>query len=265
MPRVGLVAARAAGLLLLSGAVLRQRFYPARLSHTWRGDCGRMVGHSHKVRIGNARTRHVCPRGDIGAKVTSNRSAGTRPKLTIFTSTRPRKTRGNLGRQGQPAPTEQGYVQYQSMKSQIAWSFERCELGEVRLLRTADRECSRSGSRRTVFELRLRFDLGMFGIVRRGALRNLEIGSAFVERIAAHHPGDGERRDASVHTAVSRFDQLVDVSDEDRDQALENIGKAARRFRVNLLETSRRDLGIDGQKREKRQKMRCDVNRGGVK
>jgi len=54
-----------------------------------------------------------------------------------------------------------GSEQYQSMKSGMAWSYARCELGDVRLLRTADLDCSRSGSRRTVLGLRLRFDLGM--------------------------------------------------------------------------------------------------------
>lgn len=44
-----------------------------------------------------------------------------------------------------------GWEQYQSMKSRIACSYDRCELGEVRLFRTADLDCSRSRSRRTVF------------------------------------------------------------------------------------------------------------------
>jgi hypothetical protein len=37
------------------------------------------------------------------------------------------------------------------MNSRIAWSYERRELEDVRLLSTADFDCSRSGSFRTVF------------------------------------------------------------------------------------------------------------------
>src|SRR5260221_8355511 len=39
-----------------------------------------------------------------------------------------------------------GSEQYQSMNSQIAWAYERFELADVRLFRTADFDCSRSGS-----------------------------------------------------------------------------------------------------------------------
>src|SRR6202521_699791 len=49
-----------------------------------------------------------------------------------------------------------GSEQYQSMNSQMAWSYERFELGDVRLFRTADFDCSRSGSLRTIFGTRLR-------------------------------------------------------------------------------------------------------------
>jgi hypothetical protein len=49
-----------------------------------------------------------------------------------------------------------GSEQYQSMNSQMAWSYERFELADVRLFRTADFDCSRSGSLRTVFGTRLR-------------------------------------------------------------------------------------------------------------
>jgi len=54
--------------------------------------------------------------------------------------------------------------QYQSMNSRIAWSYERCELREVRLLRTADFDCSRSGSFRTVLGLSLRSLLAMSAV-----------------------------------------------------------------------------------------------------
>src|ERR1700730_7994400 len=47
------------------------------------------------------------------------------------------------------------------MKARIAWSSERFELAEVRLFRTADFDCSRSGSLRTVFGVRLRLLFAM--------------------------------------------------------------------------------------------------------
>jgi hypothetical protein len=49
-----------------------------------------------------------------------------------------------------------GSEQYQSMNSRMAWSYERFELGDVRLFKTADFDCSRSGNLRTVFGTRLR-------------------------------------------------------------------------------------------------------------
>src|SRR5882762_4326299 len=42
------------------------------------------------------------------------------------------------------------------MNSRIAWSYERFELADVRLFKTADFDCSRSGNLRTVFGTRLR-------------------------------------------------------------------------------------------------------------
>jgi hypothetical protein len=55
-----------------------------------------------------------------------------------------------------------GSEQYQSMNSRMAWSYERFELEDVRLFKTADFDCSRSGNLRTVFGTRLRF---LFAIV----------------------------------------------------------------------------------------------------
>jgi len=49
-----------------------------------------------------------------------------------------------------------GSEQYHSMNSRMAWSYERFELEDVRLFKTADFDCSRSGSLRTVFGTRLR-------------------------------------------------------------------------------------------------------------
>jgi hypothetical protein len=50
-----------------------------------------------------------------------------------------------------------------------------------------------------------------------------------------------------VRNAVARFDQVLDVSDEDRALAFANIEKAARHYRVNLSETDWRQLGIHPQ------------------
>ena len=59
------------------------------------------------------------------------------------------------------------------MNSQIACSYERFELADVRLFRTADFDCSRSGSLRTVFGARLRllFAIGS-GLHCRGEKRD---------------------------------------------------------------------------------------------
>jgi hypothetical protein len=54
-----------------------------------------------------------------------------------------------------------GSEQYQSMNSRMAWSYERFELADVRLFKTADFDCSRSGSLRTVFGVRLRLLFAM--------------------------------------------------------------------------------------------------------
>jgi len=54
-----------------------------------------------------------------------------------------------------------------------------------------------------------------------------------------------------VRNAVARFDQVIDVSEEDRDLAFANIQKAARHYGVNLSEGSWHDLGIHRRKRRK--------------
>lgn len=56
---------------------------------------------------------------------------------------------------------------------------------------------------------------------------------------------------AHVRNAVARFDQVIEVSDEDRDLAFANIQKAARYYGVNLSEWSWHDLGIHRRKRRK--------------
>lgn len=47
-----------------------------------------------------------------------------------------------------------------------------------------------------------------------------------------------------VRNAVARFDQVLDVSDEDRALAFANIEKAAKYYGVNLSETNWHELGI---------------------
>ena len=46
-----------------------------------------------------------------------------------------------------------------------------------------------------------------------------------------------------VRNALARFDQVKDVSDEERDQAFANIRKAAEHYGVNVEEKSWRELG----------------------
>src|SRR6202521_1886457 len=90
-----------------------------------------------------------------------------------------------------------GSEQYQSMNSQMAWSYERFELGDVRLFRTADFDCSRSGSLRTVFETRFR----RFFSIRCGLQR----------RIAQHVPEVG----CALQDCPSKTDFMVMRSSED--------------------------------------------------
>ena len=54
-----------------------------------------------------------------------------------------------------------------------------------------------------------------------------------------------------VRNAVARFDQVIDVSDEDRELAFANIEKAAKYYDVDLSETSWHDLGVHPQPNRK--------------
>lgn len=55
--------------------------------------------------------------------------------------------------------------------------------------------------------------------------------------------------DAShVRNAVARFDQMKDVTDEDRDLAFANIKAAAEHFGIQMKETSWRQLGPSSRK-----------------
>ncbi len=50
--------------------------------------------------------------------------------------------------------------------------------------------------------------------------------------------------DAShVRNAIARFDQVKDVSDEEREQAFKNIKSAAKKHGVEMKETSWKQLG----------------------
>lgn len=58
--------------------------------------------------------------------------------------------------------------------------------------------------------------------------------------------------DAShVRNAVARFDQVMGVSDEDRDLAFANIEKAAKYYGVDLSETSWHQMGVHPQPHRK--------------
>jgi hypothetical protein len=50
-----------------------------------------------------------------------------------------------------------------------------------------------------------------------------------------------------VRNAVARFDQVIDVSDADRELAFANIEKAAKYYHIDLSETSWQQLGAHPQ------------------
>lgn len=79
-----------------------------------------------------------------------------------------------------------------------------------------------------------------------------------------------------VRNAVARFDQVLDVSDEDRALAFANIEKAAKHYDVNLSETDWHQLGVHPNKhrfeaaakaaatrKRKRQKEEASVSNSG--
>lgn len=57
-----------------------------------------------------------------------------------------------------------------------------------------------------------------------------------------------------VRNAISRFDQVQDVSNADRDRAWKRILKAAKRFDVEVSEDSWRELGTEGTSKAKKTK-----------
>jgi hypothetical protein len=54
-----------------------------------------------------------------------------------------------------------------------------------------------------------------------------------------------------VRNAVARFDQVIDVSGNDRALAFANIQKAARHCGVGLSETSGQQLGVHAERNRK--------------
>jgi hypothetical protein len=46
-----------------------------------------------------------------------------------------------------------------------------------------------------------------------------------------------------VRNALARFDQVTEVTDDEREQAFANIKKAADHYGVDVAETSWKDLG----------------------
>src|SRR5260370_40815026 len=64
-----------------------------------------------------------------------------------------------------------------------------------------------------------------------------------------------------VRNAVARFDQVLDVPDQDRALAFANIRKAARHYDVELSETSWRDLGVHPQRDRKAAARRAKATR----
>src|SRR5712672_1728078 len=110
------------------------------------------------------------------------------------------------------------------MNSRMAWSYERLELVDVRLFRTADFDCSRSGNLRTVFGTRLRllFAIGS-GLRCRGEKRDpvpaLLTSSAFIgtnptnESITSDLPVIRAQSSKWPGEITSRFDRLQAVRD----------------------------------------------------
>src|ERR1700691_1693122 len=72
-----------------------------------------------------------------------------------------------------------GSEQYHSMNSRMAWSYERFELEDVRLFKTADFDCSRSGNLRTVFGTRLRLLFAIGSGLRCRAAKSMTLSPIF--------------------------------------------------------------------------------------
>jgi len=64
-----------------------------------------------------------------------------------------------------------------------------------------------------------------------------------------------------VRNAIARLDQVIGVSDADRELAFANIKKAARHYGVDLSETSWRDVGVHPQPRRKQSSRKAVATR----
>jgi hypothetical protein len=64
-----------------------------------------------------------------------------------------------------------------------------------------------------------------------------------------------------VRNAVARFDQVIDVPDEDRNLAFANIEKAAQYYNVDLSETNWHELGVHPQRNPKEAAARAAATR----
>ena len=74
--------------------------------------------------------------------------------------------------------------------------------------------------------------------------------------------------DAShVRNAIARFDQVQDVTDAERQEAFERIRRAARRFDVELSETSWRELGkpTNAPRKSTRDELYAEAKRRNIK
>jgi len=76
-----------------------------------------------------------------------------------------------------------------------------------------------------------------------GPLDAAETNSLPASAFAFPHPRKEPMTDAShVRNAIARFDQVKDVSDEERELAFANIQKAAKHFGIQMSETNWRQL-----------------------
>ncbi|WP_306215084.1 DUF6582 domain-containing protein [Actinoplanes sp. RD1] len=64
-----------------------------------------------------------------------------------------------------------------------------------------------------------------------------------------------------VRNAIARFDQVRDVSDKERDEAFRRIKRAAKRFGVELSESSWHELGKPSPARKSSDKPRDDASK----
>jgi hypothetical protein len=72
--------------------------------------------------------------------------------------------------------------------------------------------------------------------------------------------------DAShVRNAIARFDQVKDVTDEERRDAFERIRRAAQRFGVEMTETRWQDLGRPARGERSRDDLYAEARRRNIK